>query len=84
MATTYINRDRNRPLRTYSNRFAQMEETPEGTWLVYNLVTGTPIAEDGHPCNGDGRRPRFFEDYASARECMVFLTEQYRGIERGR
>lgn len=70
-------------MRTYSNRFASMEQQPCGGWIVYSQVSGLPLDADGHLCDGD-TQPHVHRTYASARETMLVLTSRYQSISSGR
>ena len=71
-------------MKTYSNRFAMMEQQPCGGWIVISVPTGLALDKHGRFCEGDGRRtPMVHRTYASARETMLILTERYKSILRG-
>lgn len=62
-------------VKTYSNRFAEMEKQSDGTWIVFNLVTGLPIYVE------DGSKERKY-NYQGARAAMVELYQHYSILER--
>lgn len=69
-------------MKTYRNRFAEMEQQPCGGWIVYSRVAGLPLDDNGHLCE-DGAMPKVHDTYRSARETMLTLTERYKAIARG-
>ena len=66
-------------LRTYSNRFASMEEQPGGGWVVFNGITGEPVYLDPE---ADFPEARVFKTYGLARTAMVELTQRNSSIAR--
>lgn len=64
-------------MKTYSNRFAEMEQQPCGGWIVWSRVAGLPLDENGLLCDGSSA-PKVHATYASARETMIVLTERYK------
>ena len=70
-------------MRTYSNRFASMEQQQCGGWIVYSQVSGLPLDGDGHQCDGE-TQPKIHRTYNAAREIMVMLTNRYKSIAAGR
>jgi hypothetical protein len=65
-------------MKTYSNRFASMEQQADHTWLVFNEVTGLPDSALDSDDLQDTSRPIFYPDYQSARNRMVELTTRYK------
>jgi hypothetical protein len=64
--------------KTYGNRFATQEQQADGTWIVFNEVTGLPVGE----CVGDGERKiKIFPDYQSARSEVDFMYQYYHRLE---
>ncbi len=66
-------------MKTYSNRFASMEQHSDG-WIVFSEVSGLPVYVD---LNADHPEVRRYPDYQSARAAMLELTEHYKAISRG-
>ncbi len=66
--------------KTYANRFASMEQQRDGTWIVFNELSGLPIS-----VNADADEPqiKFFPNYAAARTAMIELTQRATAIARG-
>jgi hypothetical protein len=67
-------------MKTYSNRFASMEQQADGKWLVFNEVTGLPDSELDSDDLQDTSRPIFYSNYQSARNRMVELTTRYKSM----
>jgi len=65
-------------MKTYSNKFASMEQQADRTWLVFNEVTGLPDSERDADDLQDTSKPIFYADYQSARNRMVELTTRYK------
>lgn len=53
----------------YSNQYASIERNPDGTWAVFNDVTGLLEAEN--------------LSYPAAHARMIELAQYYRSVERG-
>lgn len=66
-------------MKTYSNRFASMEQHPDG-WIVFSEVSGLPVYVDP---DADEPQARCYPDYHSARAAMLEITEHYKAIARG-
>ena len=66
-------------LRTYSNRFASMEEQPGGGWVVFNGITGEPVYLDPE---SEFPSARVFKTYGLARTVMCELTTRNMSIAR--
>lgn len=67
--------------RVYGNRFATQEEQSDGTWIVWNHVTGLFISDgSGDPESGE-RHPRIYKTYSEARGDVVYLYQHYRALE---
>ena len=66
---------------SYSNRFASMEQDPNGQWVVFSEVSGLPVYVDP---DADYPEIKYFPNYPAARAAMVELTERYKSISRGR
>ena len=66
-------------LRTYSNRFASMEEQAGGGWVVFNEITGEPVYLDPE---ADFPEARVFKTYGLARTVMSELTVRNMAIAR--
>lgn len=56
-------------MKTYTNRFAEIEENPDGSWNVFNRVTGLCVKES--------------VGYQEARGYMVQFYQHYSGVEHG-
>lgn len=65
-------------MKTYSNRFASMEQQSDSTWLVFNEVTGLPDSELDADGLQETSKPIHYADYQSARSRMVELTNRYK------
>jgi hypothetical protein len=64
-------------MKTYRNRFAEMEQTSKGTWTVTDKVQGMAICEDWH-----GQPiPVEYKTYQAARDVMVGITSSYLNLE---
>lgn len=68
-------------MKTYSNRYASIEQQPGGTWIVFSEVSGLPVYVDD---NADEPTIKLFADYSAARAAMIEMTQRYAAIERGR
>jgi hypothetical protein len=69
-------------MKTYSNRFASMEQQPCGGWIVFSEVSGLALDSNGMMCDGE-TAPHIHATYQSARETMIVLTDRYKSISKG-
>ena len=67
-------------LKTYKNRYASIEQQSDGTWLVFNELSGLPVYEN---LDADEPEIKFFPTYAAARTAMIELTQRATAIARG-
>ena len=65
-------------MKTYSNRFASIEQQADRTWLVFNEVTGLPDSELDSNGLQDTSRPIFYPNYQVARNRMLELATRYK------
>jgi hypothetical protein len=64
---------------TYGNRFATQELQADGTWIVYNEVTGLPVGE--WVGETGERNIRYYKTYSDARGEVVAMYQHYRSLE---
>lgn len=66
-------------LKTYSNRFATIEEQEDGSWVVINDISGVPLYVDPE---ADEPEIKTFT-YRDAYSALCVLGNRGRSIERG-
>lgn len=69
-------------MKTYSNRYASMEQQSDGRWIVFSELSGLPITNGG--TDDPDKEIKFFTNYKTARAAMIELTQRGQIIESGR